>query len=259
MVVIVTYIICFFFFITLAMFFAFHLWLVVNAMTTIEYREKSHYQHTFRASHIKFDYGYYQNFVHIFGPPWMWFLPISPPADHFLTLQYDFVRSLPPCKNENNEIERQRLLTFLKSKDTHKEYIRNEAGSYYTPLPEKFQLWKLSVPELSDVPDEKPSIRRRGVGGGNSQSQVGENPIASPIGENEFATTKKDKSPTYQGEVGGERDHAVGVGLSSEDDGEESEEDIEGGGVPRGDDEVGVMIRGHGGESGGDGVQAQAS
>jgi len=199
MVVVVVYIVGFFFFITLAMFFAFHLWLVFNAMTTIEYREKSHHRHLFKASHIKFDYGYYQNFVHVFGPPWMWLLPISPPADHFLTMQYDFLRSQPPSKNEQAEITRQKLLKHLLSSTTRQEYIR-EAGSYYTPLPkEKFQLWKVSLPELQDIPSEK-----------SSKAAL------------KFTTGAHDAHRQGQ-------EHALGVGFSSEEEGaEESEEELEG-------------------------------
>jgi len=157
MVVIVAFIVCFFFFITLFMFFGFHIWMVLNAMTTIEYREKSHYKKTFLASHIKFNYSYYQNFTHIFGPPWMWVLPMSPPKDHFVTLQYNFLKNVPDSKNGTVENARREVLEYLKSKGSREEYIE-EAGSYYTPLPKdkNFQLWKLSIPELENIPDQKP-------------------------------------------------------------------------------------------------------
>jgi len=158
MVVIVSFIIAFFLFMTLSMFFGFHIWMVLNAMTTIEYREKSHYKKTFMASHIKFDYGYYQNFTHIFGPPWLWALPISPPGDHLVTLQYNFLKNLPDSKNETIEKERRKLLDHLQLKSTREEAIE-EAGSYYTPLPKdkNFQLWKLSLPALENIPtDQKP-------------------------------------------------------------------------------------------------------
>jgi len=163
MVIVVACVICAFMFLTLLIFFGFHTLLVVRAMTTIEYREKSHFKNTFLASHIKFDYGAYQNIVHIFGPPWMWFLPISPPQDSFLSLQYNFLYNQPDSKNEMIEKQRQRLLDHLKSISTKKEFL-NEAGSYYTPLPlDDFQLWKLSSPELQNIPDEKP-VQRAGAG-----------------------------------------------------------------------------------------------
>lgn len=62
-------------------FFMFHMYLVFNAMTTIELKEKKnslseevHYRYTI--AHIKYDRGYWRNFCHVFGPPWLWFFPI---------------------------------------------------------------------------------------------------------------------------------------------------------------------------------------
>jgi len=77
MVVIIAYVITLFLFITLTMFFGFHLWLVFHAMTTIEYREKSQVKHRFEVSRMKYDYGFYYNFVHVFGPWWMWLFPLT--------------------------------------------------------------------------------------------------------------------------------------------------------------------------------------
>jgi len=166
MVVVVGCAVSAFLFIALFVFFGFHIWLVFKAMTTIEFREKSHFKKTFLVSHIKFDYGSYSNFVHIFGPPWMWLLPITPPHDNFLTLQHNFLRIQPDSKDEAIEKQRQRLLEHLCSVTTKENFIR-EAGSYFTPPPdEDFQLWKLSSPKLRDIPDEKPIRPRVGVGVG---------------------------------------------------------------------------------------------
>jgi len=67
----------------LVFFFGFHMFLVLNAMTTIELKEKKRakndlVRHAWAMIHLKFDNGQYRNFVHIFGEPWMWFFPISP-------------------------------------------------------------------------------------------------------------------------------------------------------------------------------------
>lgn len=55
-------------------------------MTTIEYREKKHSNsseiaYRYSIAHLKYDHGYHKNFCHIFGPPWLWLLPIKPPGD----------------------------------------------------------------------------------------------------------------------------------------------------------------------------------
>eukprot|EP00469_Lotharella_globosa_P016604 CAMPEP_0167824602 /NCGR_PEP_ID=MMETSP0112_2-20121227/8888_1 /TAXON_ID=91324 /ORGANISM="Lotharella globosa, Strain CCCM811" /LENGTH=92 /DNA_ID=CAMNT_0007726589 /DNA_START=887 /DNA_END=1165 /DNA_ORIENTATION=+ len=52
-------------------------------MTTIELREKKNnsdrfIRHRFLVAHAKFDNGYWNNFTEVFGPPWMWLLPIFP-------------------------------------------------------------------------------------------------------------------------------------------------------------------------------------
>lgn len=58
----------------LTIFFFFHLYLTFHAMSTIEYREKKNHEnrdvtHRFAVAHIKYDFGAYQNFKHVFGEP----------------------------------------------------------------------------------------------------------------------------------------------------------------------------------------------
>jgi hypothetical protein len=69
---------------TLTFFFLmFHLWLMMQGMTTIEFCEKN----TLRKSlaeknnqHASYDHGLYRNFVNVFGPnPMLWLLPLSLP------------------------------------------------------------------------------------------------------------------------------------------------------------------------------------
>jgi hypothetical protein len=60
-------------FIGLVVFFGFHVYLTTHAMTSIERSEKrsSHkpeVAHRFRIAHIKYDQGWYQNWLHIMGP-----------------------------------------------------------------------------------------------------------------------------------------------------------------------------------------------
>jgi len=58
-----------------------HLYLTANAMSTIEYKEKKNVQdtrHRFNVAHLKFDKGVYSNFLQVFGPLYMWLLPIQP-------------------------------------------------------------------------------------------------------------------------------------------------------------------------------------
>jgi len=78
----VAYAACLLTFMALSVFFFFHLWLTLNAMTTIEYREKRNnldrdVRRRFEVSHVKFDKGYYYNFADVFGPAYMWLLPIE--------------------------------------------------------------------------------------------------------------------------------------------------------------------------------------
>lgn len=78
-----TYILCGVVAAALLFFFNFHLYLVFKGLTTIELKEKSRAQredvrHAFKMIHLKFDNGYFKNFMHVFGSPWMWLLPIAP-------------------------------------------------------------------------------------------------------------------------------------------------------------------------------------
>lgn len=81
--VLLAYVLALFLCIALVMFFFFHMSLVFQSLTTIEYREKLHgtgdeIRHRWAVAHLKYDRGSaYQNFLHVFGSPWMWFLPIQ--------------------------------------------------------------------------------------------------------------------------------------------------------------------------------------
>eukprot|EP00357_Protocruzia_adherens_P026975 CAMPEP_0115015304 /NCGR_PEP_ID=MMETSP0216-20121206/26680_1 /TAXON_ID=223996 /ORGANISM="Protocruzia adherens, Strain Boccale" /LENGTH=642 /DNA_ID=CAMNT_0002385381 /DNA_START=373 /DNA_END=2301 /DNA_ORIENTATION=- len=59
-------------------FFIFHLWLLRNAYSTIEFCEKKRYGDS-AYDQSPFDLGFKQNFLRIFGPnPLLWFFPFSP-------------------------------------------------------------------------------------------------------------------------------------------------------------------------------------
>lgn len=60
-------------FVGLVIFFSFHIYMTVNALTSIERSEKRSSNnadviHRFNIAHIKFDRGYWQNFLHVMGP-----------------------------------------------------------------------------------------------------------------------------------------------------------------------------------------------
>ncbi len=82
----IVYLLCLFLFIAVSMFFTFHVNLTLNNLTTIELREKKNSEdkyvvHRFKIAHAKFDNGWWANFYEVFGPPWMWLLPIFPGGD----------------------------------------------------------------------------------------------------------------------------------------------------------------------------------
>lgn len=62
-------------------FFLFHLEICSSAMTTIECKEKQngaeHVRHRWQLAHVKYDQGRMRNLQQVFGPWWMWFLPIT--------------------------------------------------------------------------------------------------------------------------------------------------------------------------------------
>lgn len=83
LLVIIAYILCFLLFVALSSFFIFNFKLMMNAMTTIEYKEKLFSKlplitHSYSVAHIKFDFGTYGNLVHMMGPVWSWLLPLHP-------------------------------------------------------------------------------------------------------------------------------------------------------------------------------------
>merc|ERR1719158_882831 len=60
-------------------FFGFHIWLMMKAMTTIEFCEKSMKQSGYDGS--AYDQGPWQNFVAVVGSnPFLWLLPLGPPS-----------------------------------------------------------------------------------------------------------------------------------------------------------------------------------
>lgn len=57
--------------------------MTLNAMTSIERGEKRNsgnpdIQHRFAVAHIKYDRGYYDNWIHVMGQPHIWLFPIDP-------------------------------------------------------------------------------------------------------------------------------------------------------------------------------------
>jgi len=155
LLVLIVYVICLFFFITLAMFFAFHLWLVLHAMTTIEYKEKALVKHLFRVTRVKYDYGYYQNLVHVLGPPYMWFLPIAPPAIHFLSLQRQYLLSISRQADLDDSMSvsntdvalfeaQAKILADQLDTPKAKQDALQDVGCYYTPYAAGIQLWHLA-------------------------------------------------------------------------------------------------------------------
>lgn len=70
-------------FVALLCFFSFHVYLVLNCLTTIEHMEKKQSadadaKHRWKMVHLKFSDGWYGNLCHVLGHPWMWLLPIAP-------------------------------------------------------------------------------------------------------------------------------------------------------------------------------------
>jgi len=83
LLIIIAYLLAAFLFLALFIFFCFHMRLVFNCLTTIELREKQSsdkptVKHQWLIGHQKYDRGGgYRNFVHIFGSPWMWLIPVK--------------------------------------------------------------------------------------------------------------------------------------------------------------------------------------
>merc|ERR1719389_1556225 len=67
-----------------SLFFTFHVWLMMKAMTTIEFCEKSMKRSSYDGS--GYDRGLWGNIRAVLGDnPLLWFLPISPPTGDGLT------------------------------------------------------------------------------------------------------------------------------------------------------------------------------
>lgn len=65
------------------MFFCFHIWLMLKAMTTIEFCEKSVKRTSYDSS--AYDLGMYGNIKAVLGAnPALWFIPVSPPEGNGL-------------------------------------------------------------------------------------------------------------------------------------------------------------------------------
>jgi len=81
LLLILAYLFCLFIAIVLSIFLARNIQWVLAAMTTIERLEKyedKNQRHRFDVTHKKFDKGEWGNWLHVFGPAWMWFWPIQP-------------------------------------------------------------------------------------------------------------------------------------------------------------------------------------
>lgn len=77
------YLMCVGLFFLIGIFFSFHVYLTANVMTTIEYKEKlgatsSTLRHQFKVAHKKYDNGYFANLCHVFGPLYLWLIPLAP-------------------------------------------------------------------------------------------------------------------------------------------------------------------------------------
>merc|ERR1719215_2590561 len=86
LIIFLVWLLCAFLFVALTIFFSFHIFLVFNCMSTIEFREKKnnsedHVRHRFLVAHVKYDGGKWRNFIHVFGPVWLWLIPVSPSSD----------------------------------------------------------------------------------------------------------------------------------------------------------------------------------
>lgn len=84
--VVIVYVACVFICAGLVIFFSFHIHLTLSALTTIEHKEKFNhsdpgFRWRFMVGHGKVDYGSYGNFKAVFGPWYMWLLPVMP-LDH---------------------------------------------------------------------------------------------------------------------------------------------------------------------------------
>jgi hypothetical protein len=63
--------------VVISMFFSFHVKLVMQNMTTIEWMDKKRSGDT-QKENINYDMGVYYNFIQIFGKnPWLWLLPVT--------------------------------------------------------------------------------------------------------------------------------------------------------------------------------------
>lgn len=95
------WLLCVFLFVALVIFFSFHMFLVLNCMTTIEFREKKNnaeqsIRHRFLTAHVKYDGGYFNNMLHIFGPVYLWLLPVAAdPTDDGLYITDPHRRDTP--------------------------------------------------------------------------------------------------------------------------------------------------------------------
>jgi palmitoyltransferase ZDHHC2/15/20 len=81
--VLLVYIICTGMFVSIASFFAFHVYLILNALTTIELREKitskdPHVQRKSAIANLKYNRGPMCNWKDVFGSQWyIWLLPVQ--------------------------------------------------------------------------------------------------------------------------------------------------------------------------------------
>jgi hypothetical protein len=78
------------------LFFLFHSFLVSQAMTTIEYCERTITSSALYGSST-YDRGVYQNYVSVLGSPWLWLLPVGGPEGDGLSLGEGLVLMKSPA------------------------------------------------------------------------------------------------------------------------------------------------------------------
>jgi len=83
----------------IGIFWGFHVWLMVKAMTTIEFCEKAMKRAGYNAS--QYDEGVYRNCQSVLGPRWwLWLVPIDPPNGDGLTFGQKPSERMPLLRNQ---------------------------------------------------------------------------------------------------------------------------------------------------------------
>lgn len=153
--VFVIFLLCLFMSLALSMFFCFHLNLTLNAMTTIELREKKNnsdpfVQHRFAVAHLKYDKGPWQNFLSVFGPWYLWLLPIHAGGDG------TYSRNLPLQRSEGgispDAKEGSLLARPGPAEETRASSVHNDSKSSDPTLMSSFEFNSNGSPRAEDGP-----------------------------------------------------------------------------------------------------------